>query len=394
MMDKKALVVGGSNGIGLSIVNQLLERNYTQVYIVDRYQPDIEFDSRVKFIRLNLLLDDYNVFEHIQDIDTLILTAGFGRVAPFNDIEEAEIINSFKVNTLAAIRIIKRYYSSLSSKSDFYCLVMGSIAGLISSPLFAVYGATKAALCKFIESINIELHFSGSPNRILNVSPGSLKGTKFNNGKNDISLTTELAREMLDMMYSRQEMFIPDFENTYKGVIESYTKNPVEFGLNSYKYKQQSGRISSSPKLKIGYLSGTFDLFHIGHLNLLRRAKGYCDYLVVGVHKDASHKNKKVYIPFEERVAIIKSITYVDRVIESYAEDDEAYDNIKYNYLFVGSDYKGTERFKRYEEYFKDKDVDIIYFPYTDGTSSTQLRTVIDTAIDQRPQSEVATSKE
>jgi len=75
---------------------------------------------------------------------------------------------------------------------------------------------------------------------------------------------------------------------------------------------------------------------------------------------------------------IVKNIKYVDEVIEALPEDDAVYDIIKYDYLFVGSDYKGSERFRRYEEYFKDKGVKIIYFPYTKGTSSTQLRSAID----------------
>ena len=137
-----------------------------------------------------------------------------------------------------------------------------------------------------------------------------------------------------------------------------------------------SGRFNDKPQLIIGYLSGTFDLFHIGHLNLLRRAKQHCDYLVVGVHKDASHKGKNAFIPYEERVEIIRSIGYVDKVIPSEPEDCDIYikDIVKYDRLFVGSDYKGTERFNRYEAFFADKDVEIIYFPYTQGTSSTQLR--------------------
>ena len=128
---------------------------------------------------------------------------------------------------------------------------------------------------------------------------------------------------------------------------------------------------------KIGYLSGTFDLFHVGHLNLLERAKKYCDYLIVGVNSNASHKGKITFIPLEERMRIVGAIGIVDKVIEAYPEDSEAWDEFKYNYLFVGSDYKGTERFNRYEEFFKDKGVKIIYFPYTNGTSSTQLRAAL-----------------
>ena len=136
------------------------------------------------------------------------------------------------------------------------------------------------------------------------------------------------------------------------------------------------GRFNDKPQIVVGYLSGTFDLFHIGHLNLLKRAKQHCDFLVVEIHKDASHKGKSTFIPYEERVEIIRSIKYVDRVIPSEPEDSDIYikNIVKYDRLFVGSDYKGTERFNRYEAFFADKGVEIIYFPYTQGTSSTQLR--------------------
>ena len=139
----------------------------------------------------------------------------------------------------------------------------------------------------------------------------------------------------------------------------------------------KSGRTSDKPQVVVGYLSGTFDLFHIGHLNLLRRAKQHCDYLIVGVHESGSWKGKQTFIPYEERLAIIESIKYVDMAVKSFTEDSDAYDAYHFDRLFVGSDYKGTERFNRYEEYFKDKGVEIVYFSYTQGTSSTQLRDAI-----------------
>ena len=142
-------------------------------------------------------------------------------------------------------------------------------------------------------------------------------------------------------------------------------------------------KVVENKTIKIGYLSGTFDLFHVGHLNLLERAKKYCDYLVVGVNKDATHKGKITFIPLEERMRIVGAIGIVDKVIESYAEDSEAWNEIRYDYLFVGSDYKGSERFNRYEEYFADKNVEIIYFPYTQGTSSSKLREVLDKCVKQ-----------
>ena len=140
-------------------------------------------------------------------------------------------------------------------------------------------------------------------------------------------------------------------------------------------------KILENKTIKIGYLSGTFDLFHVGHLNLLERAKKYCDYLVVGVNESAAHKGKVTFIPLEERMRIVGAIGIVNKVIVAYPEDSEAWDEIKYDYLFVGSDYKGSERFNRYEEYFADKNVEIIYFPYTQGTSSTKLREVLDKSV-------------
>lgn len=256
---------------------------------------------------------------------------------------------------------------------------MGSIAGWVSSPLFALYSATKAALCKAIEALNVELEMCGTPNRILNVSPGSIKGTRFNGGDNDLSLTSALAAEIVERMLAGETLFIPDYEEVYKGVIDRYRADAHQFGVDSYRYKMKSGRFNMSPQVKIGYMSGTWDLFHIGHLNMMKRAKQYCDFLVVGVHKDASHKGKDTFIPFEERMEIVRNVKWVDQVIPSLPEDSDVYKTglVKYDMLFVGSDYKGTERFNRYEEYFADKGVKIIYFPYTRSTSSTQIRNLI-----------------
>lgn len=130
--------------------------------------------------------------------------------------------------------------------------------------------------------------------------------------------------------------------------------------------------------MKTGYLSGTFDLFHIGHLNLLKRAKEYCDYLIVGINKDGSHKGKEIFIPLEERIEIVKNIKCVNKVIQAYKEDVDAYHEFKYDYLFVGNDYKGSDRFNRYEKYFEGTDVEIIYLEYTQTTSSTKLRKAIE----------------
>ncbi|MDT2597580.1 SDR family NAD(P)-dependent oxidoreductase [Enterococcus dongliensis] len=375
---KTALVVGGSSGIGLAIVKQLLEQDYSKIYVYDRKDSDFLSD-KIEFTQFNLVEDDFDKFDSLVDkVDTLIITAGFGRVSKFETFEDIEIKNGIFVNEIAPIRIIRKFYERIISEDDFYCLVMGSIAGMISSPLFSVYSAGKAGINRFIESINIEIEESGSTNRVLNVSPGSIKGTSFNGGLTNLKQVSILAQRMLKRMFNRETMFIPDID-IYGEVLQRYKKDPHTFGVESYQYKVDSGRLNNTPQIKIGYLSGTFDLFHIGHLNLIRKAKQYCDYLVVGVHKDASHKGKKTFISFDERVEILKAIKFVDEVIESKPEDMDVWSDINYHYLFVGSDYKGTDRFNTYEKYFEDKDVEIVYFEYTKGTSSTQLRNALTT---------------
>lgn len=380
---KKALVVGGNSGVGLALVLCLLERGWDHVYIVGKTEPVIGdvpaeaqnvFSERTSFYKVNLIHEDYSVFDEIKDIDTLMITAGFGRVALFEGLTEAEISNIIKCNELGVIRIIKKYYPVLKSDRNFFCAVMGSIAGHVASPYFSVYSASKSGVCRFVEAINAELEAEDCANRILDVSPGSIAGTNFNGGGNCIKDVIPLANNIVDRMFSRQRLFIPSYDETYKRVLESYHLDREKFAKESYEYKKNSARISTDVQVSVGYLSGTFDLFHVGHLNLLKRAKEWCDYLIVGVHKSGAWKGKETYIPYEERVSILESIRYVDEVIEAFPEDSDAYDVYHIERLFVGSDYKGTERFRRYEEYFSDKDVEIIYFPYTHGTSSTQLR--------------------
>ena len=376
---KQALVIGGSNGIGLAIALQLAKRHSGLVVIVDKDEPAVELPAKVSFVRHNLLDDDLTFLPDPAEVDTLVFTAGFGRVAPFEHIAEAEIRNQFQVNAISPVMVLRHFFPRMRQPQPFHCAVMGSIAGWVSSPLFALYSATKAAICKAIEALNVELEMCGTANRILDVSPGSIKGTRFNGGDNDLSQTSALAVEIVDRMMARETLFIPDYKEIYKGVIDRYHNDARQFGIDSYRYKMKSGRFNMSPQVKIGYMSGTWDLFHVGHLNMMKRAKQYCDFLVVGVHKDASHKGKDTFIPFEERMEIVRNVKWVDQVIPSLPEDSDVYKTglVKYDMLFVGSDYKGTERFNRYEEYFADKNVSIIYFPYTKSTSSTQIRNLI-----------------
>ena len=126
----------------------------------------------------------------------------------------------------------------------------------------------------------------------------------------------------------------------------------------------------------IGYTSGVFDLFHIGHLNILKKARKNCDFLIVAVTKDnlVKYKYKKAVIPFKERKSIIQSIKFVDKVVPQANMDKlSAWKKFKFNVMFVGDDWKGTEKWNEYEKQFKELGVKIMYFPYTKSTSSTLL---------------------
>ena len=371
---KKAVVVGGSNGIGLAVSRELINRGY-HVCVMDICEP-LELEGNYCYSYCDLLnLDEDFISAKAKDleIEVLMITAGIGRVSDFEFLHTAEIQKLFVIDTVSTIKIIRLFYERIKSNDSFYCGVMGSIAGMVSSPMFSVYGAAKAALFRFTESVNIELEVSGTKNRILNVSPLSIKGTRFNGGENDISQIAGLGEEIVKRLFSSTELFLPQKE-LEQSIIDRYYNNPHEYGLHSYRYKMESGRASNERKVKIGYLSGTFDLFHIGHLNLLRKAKEQCDYLIVGVHNSGAWKGKETFIPLEERKAIVGACKYVDKVVDSCREDCDAWNLWHYDRLFVGSDYKGSERFNRYEAYFANKGVEIIYFPYTQGTSSTQLR--------------------
>lgn len=127
----------------------------------------------------------------------------------------------------------------------------------------------------------------------------------------------------------------------------------------------------------IGYTTGVYDMFHIGHLNLLKNAKSMCDKLVVGVTVDelVKYKGKKATIPFEERIEIVRACRYVDAVVPQYDMDKlKACKKLGASVMFVGDDWYGTDKWNKYEEEFAKEGIKIVYFPYTRGISSTLLK--------------------
>ena len=243
---KRILIVGGANGIGLSIAKVLTAQAETeQVYIVDKAPLAPEYqEEKIKSFEFDLTNENYDIFDQFTDIDGLMITAGFGRLELFENIPDSMIATYFNVNTIAVIRVIKHFYDRLLSDQDFHCGVMVSIAGFMSSPFFSLYGATKAALKIFIESVNVELEKAGTTNRILNVSPGSIKGTRFNDkGQNDLDITAPLAKEIIHHLETKNDLFIPNYDNVFKEVLARYHHDFRAEGLHSYDYKVKSGRV-------------------------------------------------------------------------------------------------------------------------------------------------------
>jgi len=134
-------------------------------------------------------------------------------------------------------------------------------------------------------------------------------------------------------------------------------------------------------KFKIGYTAGVYDLFHIGHLNILKKAKEHCDFLIVAVSTDElvqKYKNKVPVIPFEERVAIVEAIKYVDQVVaQNHRDKMLAHDIYHFDAMFVGDDWRGSDFWMKIEKELNSKGSEVIYFAYTKEVSSTLLKEVL-----------------
>ncbi len=134
-------------------------------------------------------------------------------------------------------------------------------------------------------------------------------------------------------------------------------------------------------KYNVGYTAGVYDLFHNGHLNLLKKAKEQCDYLIVAISTDElvmKYKNKTPIIPYEERKAIVESIKYVDEVVPQVNRDKiAAYNKYNFDVMFVGDDWKGSDVFEKVDTYMRERGGCVEYLPYTQNVSSTILRDVL-----------------
>ncbi|MDY0143370.1 MAG: SDR family oxidoreductase [Bacteroidales bacterium] len=245
----KYLVIGGSNGVGAAIVSRLIEKNH-KIVIFDVVSPTLLSD-RIEYVKLDLYKDDVNIVaRYIEDANGLIITAGIGRVCEFKNITPVEIEKILKVNLVSISMIFRLAYIKMIEDDSFYSMCISSIAGLVSSPLFSVYSASKAGLCKLIEALNIELEFAGSNNRICNVVATSFQNTSFNGSETHLKDLYPLADELIGVMNSKKELHFVD-EQLINLILKRYYDDAHKFSCESYTYKVNNNRIVKKSPLKI-----------------------------------------------------------------------------------------------------------------------------------------------
>lgn len=141
-------------------------------------------------------------------------------------------------------------------------------------------------------------------------------------------------------------------------------------------------------KYKIGYTTGVFDMFHIGHLNILKRAKEKCEFLIVGVSTDElvqAYKHKTPVIPYKERISIVEAIKYVDSVVPQTTMDKMvAWENLKFDVIFHGDDWRGSGMYNEVESKLNEVGVKMVFLPHTQGTSSTILKDVLQKMLEEK----------
>lgn len=205
-------------------------------------------------------------------------------------------------------------------------------------------------------------------------SPERLRGLDPNTYK--VIVCVKECREILDQLKMLGCTQIGVFDNHY------VYPGRQRFGSTSLNMKSLSD--CGKKKYHIGYISGVFDLYHIGHINMLRRAKEQCDYLIVAVASDEyvrNHKGKEPFIPFEERCEVLKSCMYADEVVKvpyKYAGTVEAFQKYHFDVQFCGSDYENDPWWLAQKKYLEEHGAALVFFSYTEQTSSTKIKALID----------------
>ncbi len=233
-------IIGGSNGLGFSIANKLL-RNGNKVDVYDIAYPEFEH-ANFNYYKLDLMSDDFHHLKTNSDLyNGVIYTAGVGKLNYFDQYTNNDVDTNIRINLSSLIKVILLFANRIKSENDFYFMCISSIAGLVASPLFSIYSASKAGVCKYTEAVNTELEMGGFKNRITNIVATSFKGTSFNGGKTDLNLLEDLANELMEAMIDRETLHKVN-ESLIDSIIERYQTNPNKFACESYEYKINSGR--------------------------------------------------------------------------------------------------------------------------------------------------------
>lgn len=327
--------------------------------------------------KLVISKDFSNIENIVNDIaqinpDVIINCIGIGQIREFSELSRSEIESEFVVNAEFPTMIWKEINSFSNLK---FALNISSVSADLPSPMFASYSASKAYISKIIETINAENFVNDKEFVITDAHLFNFKNShNFSNGNNDVDpFSVDRIAFVLKAMFNKERKV---FEEQFTEVKKRSEINYENFVRKSYEDKKE--RVSK--KFNIGYLTGSFDMFHFGHINLIRRASHLCDSLVIGIHQNGDRKGVKFVHSLDERILNLKSLRFVSEVIVTSGEDDADWELVKYNTLFVGSDYKGTDRFEKYEKSLDGK-AKIVYLERTAGVSSTQLRELEDRKI-------------
>lgn len=357
----KIAILGSSSFIGDSIKKYLLEINPSnEIFEFSRTNGNLNLTPSFDHERFAASLLEINP-------EVLINCVGIGEIKEYSKTSRSLLERDFLVNS----EFPSFLFSNLEKFKDLkFAMSISSVSSDLPSPLFSSYAASKAYSSKFIESINAENFVKNSDVVITDAHLFNFKSsTNFSGGSN--SATSEEVnriKKCVDAMFAKQRTF---YEENFKEVLERSASQYEQFVKKSFDDK--ISRTKSNKIENIGYLTGSFDAFHFGHINLIRRAASLCDKLVIGIHENGKRKNVDFIHSLEERIANLKSLRFVSEVIVSSGEDDKDWEKVKYSSLFVGTDYQGTERFERYEKSLDGK-ARIIYLPRTEGVSSTQIR--------------------
>lgn len=234
----RIVIFGGTSGLGLSLAIELRQRfNKSNILIVGRNKPD-EFCDRynLNFHKIDLSSLNNN-WKFCQNSNYIIYTSGVGKISKFDEIEDKDINKTISINATNVIQLINSKKKELKSLDDCKISVVTSIASKIPSPLFAIYGATKAMVSSYISSINIELKKEGFKNQVIEIAPGYIEGTSFYGKKTDLEKLHNISKTILDNIDKNKNLIIPENEKMYLEIIKRAQKNPFEFGSESYDYK-------------------------------------------------------------------------------------------------------------------------------------------------------------